>query len=160
MNWLIRDVLIVPPLREMPFDGWVEIDRIAAVGRGRRGPGAGQAVIEGGGSALIPGLVNTHAHSHWSLTRGSAEGMTLENWLLAIQCEQPQLTDEQTYVGALATYAEALLSGTTTIVDMCVRPEPARPKSASRWRTDGSAKVSTDRGMKAGDEILGQALGL
>ena len=37
MNLLIRDVLIVPPLRELPFDGWVEIvdDKIAAVGRGR-----------------------------------------------------------------------------------------------------------------------------
>jgi 5-methylthioadenosine/S-adenosylhomocysteine deaminase len=82
-------------------------------------------VIEGGGSALIPGLVNTHAHSHSSLTRGSAEGMTLEKWLVVIQREQEQLTDEQAYVGALATYAEALLSGTTTIVDMCIRPRPA-----------------------------------
>jgi 5-methylthioadenosine/S-adenosylhomocysteine deaminase len=127
MSWLIRDVLIVPPTGEMPFDGWVEVvdDRIAAVGRGRREPRAGQAVIDGGGNALIPGLVNTHAHSHSSLTRGSAEGMTLEKWLLAIQREQAQLTDEQAYVGALATYAEALLSGTTTIVDMCIRPEPA-----------------------------------
>jgi imidazolonepropionase-like amidohydrolase len=46
---------------ESPFDGWVEIvdDKIAAVGRGRRQAGAGQAVIEGGGRALIPGLVNT-----------------------------------------------------------------------------------------------------
>lgn len=42
-----------------------------------------------------------------------------------IEREQAQLTDEQAYVGALATYAEAMLSGTTTIVDMCVRPEPA-----------------------------------
>jgi 5-methylthioadenosine/S-adenosylhomocysteine deaminase len=127
MNWLIRDVLIVPPLGEMPFDGWVEVvdDRIATVGRGRREPDAGQSVVEGGDNALIPGLVNTHAHSHSSLTRGSAEGMALEKWLLAIQREQSQLTDEQAYVGALATYAEALLSGTTTIVDMCIRPESA-----------------------------------
>ena len=127
MNLLIRDVLIVPPLGESPFDGWVEIvdDNIAAVGRGRHQAGAGQAVIEGGGSALIPGLVNTHAHSHSSLTRGSAEGMTLEKWLVVIQREQEQLTDEQAYVGALATYAEALLSGTTTIVDMCIRPRSA-----------------------------------
>jgi 5-methylthioadenosine/S-adenosylhomocysteine deaminase len=127
MSWLIRDVLIVPPLGEVPFDGWVEIvdDRITAVGRGRRDPDAGEVVIEGGGNALIPGLVNVHAHSHSSLTRGSAEGMALEKWLLAIQREQAQLTDEQAYVGALATYAEALLSGTTTIVDMCIRPEPA-----------------------------------
>jgi hypothetical protein len=49
MSWLIRDVLIVPPLGEMPFDGWVEVvdDQIAAVGRGRREPNAGQAVAIG-----------------------------------------------------------------------------------------------------------------
>jgi cytosine/adenosine deaminase-related metal-dependent hydrolase len=55
--------------------------------------------------------------------------MTLEKWLVVIQREQEQLTDEQAYVGALATYAEALLSGTTTIVDMCIRPRSAaRPR--------------------------------
>ena len=60
MNFLIRDLLIVPPLGESPFDGWVEIvdDKIAAVGRGRRQAGAGQAVIEGGGCSDSR-LVNT-----------------------------------------------------------------------------------------------------
>jgi len=127
MSCLIRDVLIVPPAGEAPFDGWVEIvdDEIAAVGRGHRQAYTGQAVIAGGGNALIAGFVNTHAHSHSSLTRGSAEGMALEKWLMVIQREQAFLTDEQAYVGALATYAEALLSGTTTIVDMCIRPEAA-----------------------------------
>ncbi len=82
-------------------------------------------MIEGDGAALLPGFVNTHAHSHSSLTRGSAEGLPLERWLAVIEKEQARLTDEQAYIGALATYAEALLSGTTTIVDMCLRPEPA-----------------------------------
>lgn len=124
---LIRDVLIVPPLGEMPFHGWVAVNdgTIAAVGRGHREADAGQSVVEGGGAALLAGFVNTHAHSHSSLTRGSAEGLPLEGWLAVIEREQAQLTDEQAYVGALATYAEALLSGTTTIVDMCIRPEPA-----------------------------------
>jgi 5-methylthioadenosine/S-adenosylhomocysteine deaminase len=124
---LIRDVLIVPPGGEMPFHGWVEVDdgTLAKVGNGYREKDAGQTVIEGGGAALLPGFVNTHAHSHSSLTRGSAEGLPLEGWLAVIEREQAQLTDEQAYVGALATYAEALLSGTTTIVDMCIRPEPA-----------------------------------
>src|SRR4030088_2905575 len=124
---LIRDVLIVPPLGEMPFHGWVAVDdgKIAGVGRGLREADSNQSTIEGGGAALLPGFVNTHAHSHSSLTRGSAEGLPLERWLAVIEREQAQLTDEQAYVGALATYAEALLSGTTTIVDMCIRPEPA-----------------------------------
>ena len=70
---LIRDVLVVPPIGEMPFRGWVAIndDRIAGVGRGDREAEAGQFVVEGRGAALIPGFVNTHAHSHSSLTRGS-----------------------------------------------------------------------------------------
>ena len=111
----------------MPFHGWVTVQdsHIAEVGRGRRDAQAGQSVIEGGGGALLPGFVNTHAHSHSSLTRGSAEGLPLEGWIQVIEREQAKLTDEQAYVGALATYAEAMLSGTTSIVDMCVRPEPA-----------------------------------
>ena len=123
---LFRDVLIVPH-DETPFHGWltIEDDVIAAVGRGQRDPHVGQSVIEGHGAALIPGFVNTHAHSHSSLTRGSAEGLPLEGWIQVIEREQSQLTEEQSYIGALATYAEAMLSGTTSIVDMCVRPEPA-----------------------------------
>ena len=123
---LIRDVLIVPH-DEMPFHGWVTVQdsHIAEVGRGQRDAQAGQSIIEGGGGALLPGFVNTHAHSHSSLTRGSAEGLPLEGWIQVIEREQAKLTDEQAYVGALATYAEAMLSGTTSIVDMCVRPEPA-----------------------------------
>ena len=41
-GWLIRDVLVVPPLGETPFHGWVEVDgsRIAAVGRGDAMPRA------------------------------------------------------------------------------------------------------------------------
>ena len=64
----------------MPFHGWVTVDdgKIAAIGRGRHEAVDGQSVIEGGGAALIPGFVNTHAHSHSSLTRGSAEGLPLE----------------------------------------------------------------------------------
>ena len=42
-----------------------------------------------------PGFVNTHAHSHSSLTRGSAEGLPLEGWIEVIEHEQARLTDEQ-----------------------------------------------------------------
>jgi 5-methylthioadenosine/S-adenosylhomocysteine deaminase len=124
---LIRDVLVVPPMGEAPFHGWVTVEAgcIAGLGRGRREAARGEALIEGGGAALIAGLVNIHGHSHSSLTRGSAEGLPLDGWLGVIEREQARLTDEQAYVAALATYAEALLSGTTTFLDMCIRPEPA-----------------------------------
>ncbi|HEY7244175.1 MAG TPA: amidohydrolase family protein [Xanthobacteraceae bacterium] len=124
---LFRDVLVVPPGGTTPFEGWVAVENttIAAAGRGVPEVRAGQRVIHGNGAALLPGFVNTHAHSHSSLTRGSAEGLPLERWLALIESEQARLTGEQAYIAALATYAEALLSGTTTIVDMCLRPEPA-----------------------------------
>ena len=120
MNFLIRDVLIVPPLGESPFDDWVEIvdDKIAAVGRGRRQAGAGQAVIEGGGCSDSR-LVNTRTPiraSRAAAPRHDARKMAGGDPARAV------LTDEQAYVGALATYAEALLSVTTTIFDMCIRP--------------------------------------
>ncbi len=127
---LIHDALIVSGSEEdeRPFFGWVRVEgeRIAAVGHGS--PPVEQSagrVVDGARHALIPGLVNAHAHSHSSLTRGSAEGLPLAEWLRLIEREQAQLTDEQAYAGALSTYCEALLSGTTLIVDMCLRPQPA-----------------------------------
>lgn len=123
---LVRDALVVSG-GGRPFQGWVRVraNRIEALGEGAAPSAAGDRVIEGRHRILIPGLVNTHAHSHSSLTRGSAEGMTLGPWLEAVIREQSRLTAEQARIGALATYAEALLSGTTTIVDMCLFPEEA-----------------------------------
>jgi len=126
---LIRDALLVPNSVEShePFLGWLTVsgDRISALGRGSPPRMDITQVIDGRGMALIPGLVNVHAHSHSSLTRGSAEGSALGVWLNAIEAEQKRLTYEQAYYGALATYCEALLSGTTSIVDMCLFPDAA-----------------------------------
>lgn len=123
---LVRDALIADPGRK-PFFGWVRIEgeRIAQVGEGAAPGTAGAQVIEARDRILIPGFVNAHAHSHSSLTRGSAEGMALEAWIAAIIREQSRLTAEQARTAALATYAETLLSGTTSIVDMCIFPEAA-----------------------------------
>lgn len=126
---LIHGAVIVTAVPgEAPFEGWVAIDdaRIGAVGRGAPPDTAGfDHVIDGTARVLMPGLVNAHAHSHSSLTRGSAEGAALDGWIAAIEREQAVLTPAQAMVGAQATYAEALLSGTTTIVDMCLHPEAA-----------------------------------
>ena len=126
---LIRDALVVPgDGASAPFTGWVEITgaRISGAGAGAAPAAApGARVIDAMGCALLPGLVNTHAHSHSSLTRGTAESVALDRWIATIEREQSRLTDEDAYVAALATYGEMLLSGTTTVLDMCLRPEPA-----------------------------------
>jgi hypothetical protein len=68
---LIRDVLVVPPEPTAPYVGWVRVDDgfISAVETGSARQEAADNIVDGEGCALIPGLVNTHAHSHSSLTR-------------------------------------------------------------------------------------------
>jgi 5-methylthioadenosine/S-adenosylhomocysteine deaminase len=126
---LVENALVVPcDGRTQPFEGWVEVTgkRISAVGAGAAAtPLASVRRIDASGCAVLPGLVNTHAHSHSSLTRGTAEGKALEAWIAAIEREQSRLSDEDAYAAAMATYAEALMNGTTTILDMCLRPEAA-----------------------------------
>jgi len=126
---LITDALIVAQgAGASPFYGWVAVrdGRVAAVEAGPPpAPDRFDRVIPAAGFVLMPGLVNAHAHSHSTLTRGSAEGLPLEEWLPVIIGEMRRLTDEQAYCAALMTYAEALLSGTTCIVDMCLRPAVA-----------------------------------
>jgi hypothetical protein len=47
--------------------------------------------------------------------------------------------------GALATYAEVLLSGTTTIVDMYARADDVRPEGANhQWRRNPPGELSID----------------
>jgi 5-methylthioadenosine/S-adenosylhomocysteine deaminase len=124
---VIRNALILPEdAAGLAFFGQVEIRNglIATVVAGEH-PSDADEIIEADGCALLPGFINTHAHSHSSLTRGSAEGVALDEWLAVIESEQSRLTEEQLYIGALATYAEALLSGTTAMMDMCLFPRTA-----------------------------------
>ena len=84
---------------------------------------------------LMPGLVNTHAHS--GLLRGTAEGLPVWEWLQKfIDPMHRVLNEHEAEVASWLCYAEALLSGTTTIVDM--------------WRhMDGSARAADRLGIRA-----------
>jgi 5-methylthioadenosine/S-adenosylhomocysteine deaminase len=84
---------------------------------------------------LMPGLVNTHAHS--GLLRGTAEGLPVWEWLQKFIDPMHRVVNEQeAEIASFLCYAEALLSGTTTIVDM--------------WRhMYGSAKAAAQLGIRA-----------
>lgn len=84
---------------------------------------------------LMPGLINSHMHS--GLLRGTAEGLKLWDWLrLYIDPIHRVLRPEEAETASWLCYAEALLSGTTTLVDM--------------WRfLEGSARVAETLGNRA-----------
>ncbi|MBM3651082.1 MAG: amidohydrolase family protein, partial [Alphaproteobacteria bacterium] len=66
---------------------------------------------------LMPGLVNTHMHS--GLLRGTAEGLPLWDWLrLYIDPMHRVLQPREAEAASWLCYAESLLAGTTTVVDM------------------------------------------
>lgn len=66
---------------------------------------------------LMPGLVNAHHHS--GMLRGTAEHLPVWEWLrLHIDPMHRVLRPEEAEAAAWLCYAEGLMSGTTTVVDM------------------------------------------
>ena len=88
-----------------------------------------------GKAVLMPGLINAHAHS--GFLRGTAEHLPVWDWLAQhINPMHRVLLPEEAEAASYLAYAESLLGGTTTIVDM--------------WRhMDGSARAC---------EVLGNRL--
>lgn len=80
----------------------------------RRYPGALR--IDAAGKAVLPGLINAHTHVAMSLQKGTT--LAVPNGLYRIMWPiEKSLTAADVYTGALAGAAEALLCGSTTIVD-------------------------------------------
>lgn len=83
---------------------------------------------------VMPGLVNAHHHS--GILRGTAEGLPVWEWLrVHIDPMHRVLRAEEAKVAAYLCYAEGILSGTTTVVDM--------------WRfMDGCAEAAEELGNR------------
>ena len=115
----------------------VEGDRIAAVGPADElDAEAGDAeVLDVAGHAVIPGLHNCHLHS--GLLRGTAESMSLWDWLRTyVDPAHRALTSEIAEAASLLCYTEAVRGGTTSVLDM--------------WRfMDGSARAAEAVGIRA-----------
>lgn len=108
----------------------IEDGRIAAVGKLREiaadNPSAPVKKITD--SVLMPGIVNAHAHS--GFLRGTAEHLPVWDWLtLHINPMHRVLQPHEAEAASWLCYAESVLGGTTTVVDM--------------WRfMEGSAKAA------------------
>ncbi len=82
---------------------------------------AATEVLDCRGCAVLPGLINAHAHVPMSLLRGMvADYQQLDVWLLGYMfpVESQFVTPEFSYVGTLLSCAEMIRGGTTTFVDM------------------------------------------
>lgn len=96
---------------------------------------AGADVVDLTGHAVLPGLHNCHLHS--GLLRGTAESLSLWDWLKTyVDPAHRALTPEIARAASLHCYAEGLLAGTTSVMDM--------------WRfMEGSAAVAEELGIRA-----------
>lgn len=72
------------------------------------------------GCAIIPGLINGHAHVPMSLLRGLVADQQLDVWLFGYMfpVESRFVDAEFVHTGALLSCAEMIRGGTTTFVDM------------------------------------------
>ena len=105
----------------VPFVGSVGIEagRISAVSGNSLGA-AGSRVIEAGGKILMPGLVNGHCHGDMTFARGLGDGMTLAEQIEAFESTDwfySLIDDDIRYMSRQLAYCEALLSGTTFMLE-------------------------------------------
>jgi len=76
-------------------------------------------VLDATGKMLVPGMINSHSHSHDTLAKGTLEEEPLEYWrLLALPPQFPPRTREEIKARTLIGAYENLRSGMTTVQDM------------------------------------------
>jgi len=100
----------------------VESGRFTAVGSSESvAPYTARAkkIVDGAGMILMPGIINTHCHAADSLFRGLVENLPLEPWLQTVwKAEGAILNPRTSYLGSVLGFAELLLSGVTSVMDM------------------------------------------
>lgn len=114
-------VITVDDARTVYQRGTVAItgDRIRAVGADTEfADWNAEHRIDCRGKAVLPGLIDGHNHLYQALARGLGEGMPIVPWLCEFMWPYSiEVTGEEAVTAARLGAAEALRSGTTTIVD-------------------------------------------
>jgi cytosine/adenosine deaminase-related metal-dependent hydrolase len=77
-------------------------------------------VLDCGGAAILPGLINAHTHVPMSLLRGLADDLRLDVWLFGymLPVEREFVSPEFCRWGTLLSCAEMIRSGVTCFADM------------------------------------------
>ena len=75
--------------------------------------------VDARGCVVLPGLINCHHHLYQTLTRtlGTAQGLSLFDWLKTLYPIWGQMDAHDVYTSARLGLAELILSGATTVAD-------------------------------------------
>lgn len=143
---LIEDAIIVTmdPRRRVIEGGSILVDggRIAEVSgaHSKRIERRAEVKIHAKGTAVMPGLIDTHLHLAQSLLRGCADDLALVDWLKRrVWPIQGSFTEEDGRISAELSMLEMIKSGTTSFVGVDV---------VSRYGFDGIAASVAKAGMR------------
>ena len=108
--------------RRIIEDGAIMIENGRIIGLGKTGEIKGkykpERVIDAHRKAILPGLINLHAHLWFKLYRGAGGEWPLRKRLRRVTWPVTEsLTPEDVYAGALMSILELVKSGATTITD-------------------------------------------
>lgn len=141
-------------------DGRITIkDRIiTAVGEAASVPEEGEAV-DMKGRLVMPGLINTHTHSHSSIFRNTADDLSLMDWLkTAMWPMEKHLSPERAYAAARLSCLEYIRSGITCYADQFYFSKTvAEAAMTSGLRTFLAATVFTDPSPETADTLAAAA---
>ncbi len=101
---------------------YIEDDRIVAVGKPNQVSQkkySPEIVIDGNHKAVLPGLINTHAHFFQTLLKSLGDDRDLFSWLgSTTQPAARNFTSKDMYHASMLTCLESIRSGITTTCDM------------------------------------------
>ncbi|MDA1097715.1 MAG: amidohydrolase family protein [Proteobacteria bacterium] len=155
---------------DLVFDG----NRITHIGKAYEG--RADRVLSGSGLCLMPGLVDVHAHPAGEIMfRGIREDHNVRehymNGLYERSCSYP-IDPEDLKIGAEVSYADLMLSGVTTLVDIAfpypgwtdviersgLRLYAAPGFNTARWHRDNLHELKYIENVEAGRSAFDAAL--
>jgi 5-methylthioadenosine/S-adenosylhomocysteine deaminase len=128
---------------------FIENDLIADIGKtdhlSPKYSSKSDKVIDAKQNIVIPGLINTHTHTVFYLTRGLAMDNYTRDWLRGcIFPFQAHMTEQDGYIGALLGCIENLKTGTTFIIDNNTNQRKDR-----KGITDSIAQATEKSGIRS-----------
>jgi 5-methylthioadenosine/S-adenosylhomocysteine deaminase len=113
-------------------------------------------VVDCRGSVIVPGFVNTHSHLFQTMLKGLGDDRVLSEWFVTMTGPSAvELTEDDCFAGAVHGCAEALTTGTTTLVDfMFAHPRPGLGDAVARAMDDiGIRGVMARSYLTAGEDV-------